>query len=190
MKISYFFISSLCPHSSAWDRENMKKNLKSTLPSLSNSVNRWCNSPWKIRLQPGSSLASVFQELMVSITESQPSLFFSFCMTIVWWCSHSQGICVADPLEVIVRKNFFVDLLLPYSAVRGEQIEIKAIIHNYMDDPIAVSAMTSSFLVFQSASFKLYIGRWLLIINVYISICSFNYNNNKMLENNCKNWHF
>lgn len=50
-----------------------------------------------------------------------------------------EGICVADPLEVIVRKEFFIDLRLPYSAVRGEQIEIKAILHNYSPDLISVS---------------------------------------------------
>ncbi|XP_040001308.1 complement C3-like [Xiphias gladius] len=48
--------------------------------------------------------------------------------------SRTHGICVADPLEVIVRKEFFIDLRLPYSAVRGEQLEIKAILHNYSPD--------------------------------------------------------
>ncbi|KAM8843649.1 complement C3-like [Synchiropus picturatus] len=47
--------------------------------------------------------------------------------------SRSNGICVSDPLEVIVEKSFFVELKLPYSAVIGEQIEIKAILHNYRD---------------------------------------------------------
>lgn len=50
-----------------------------------------------------------------------------------------EGICVGDPLKVIVRKEFFIDLRLPYSAVRGEQIEIKAILHNYSPDLIDVS---------------------------------------------------
>ncbi|XP_035515480.1 complement C3-like [Morone saxatilis] len=40
--------------------------------------------------------------------------------------SRTHGICVGNPLEVIVRKDFFIDLRLPYSAVRGEQIEIKS----------------------------------------------------------------
>ncbi|KAM9363158.1 complement C3-like [Symphorus nematophorus] len=52
--------------------------------------------------------------------------------------SRTYGICVADPLEVIVRKQFFIDLKLPYSAVRGEQLEIKAILHNYTPDPLTV----------------------------------------------------
>lgn len=37
---------------------------------------------------------------------------------------------MADVNEMIVMKNFFIDLKIPYSAVRNEQIEIKAIIHN------------------------------------------------------------
>ncbi|KAK2815856.1 hypothetical protein Q5P01_026323 [Channa striata] len=52
--------------------------------------------------------------------------------------SRTHGICVGDPLEVIVRKDFFIDLILPYSAVRGEQLEIKAVLHNYLLDPVTV----------------------------------------------------
>lgn len=52
---------------------------------------------------------------------------------------YSSGICVADPLEVIVSKKFFIDLRLPYSVVKGEQIEVKAILHNYTPDIITVS---------------------------------------------------
>ncbi|XP_028449056.1 complement C3 [Perca flavescens] len=52
--------------------------------------------------------------------------------------SRTHGICVGEPLEVIVRKEFFIDLRLPCSAVRGEQLEIKAILHNYSPDPATV----------------------------------------------------
>ncbi|KAL1281271.1 hypothetical protein QQF64_000074, partial [Cirrhinus molitorella] len=45
--------------------------------------------------------------------------------------SPTLGICVAEPEEIVVFKHFFIDLKIPYSAVRGEQLEIKAIIHNY-----------------------------------------------------------
>ncbi|TDH08996.1 hypothetical protein EPR50_G00103780 [Perca flavescens] len=50
----------------------------------------------------------------------------------------SLGICVGEPLEVIIRKEFFIDLRLPYSAVRQEQLEIKAILHNNSPDPLTV----------------------------------------------------
>ncbi|XP_032389036.1 complement C3 isoform X2 [Etheostoma spectabile] len=52
--------------------------------------------------------------------------------------SRTHGICVAEPLEVVVRKNFFIDLRLPYSAVRGEQLEVKAVLHNYSPDYVTV----------------------------------------------------
>ncbi|XP_067258630.1 complement C3-like [Chanodichthys erythropterus] len=45
--------------------------------------------------------------------------------------SPTLGICVAEPEEIVVFKPFFIDLKMPYSAVRSEQLEIKAIIHNY-----------------------------------------------------------
>ncbi|XP_040891541.1 complement C3-like isoform X2 [Toxotes jaculatrix] len=52
--------------------------------------------------------------------------------------SRTHGICVADPLEVIVQKEFFIDLRLPYTAVRGEQLEIKAVLHNHRPDSATV----------------------------------------------------
>lgn len=54
---------------------------------------------------------------------------------------------MADPLEIVVKKEFFIDLRLPYSAVRGEQLEIKAILHNYQSDPATVSLVLFAFLV-------------------------------------------
>ncbi|KAM9454472.1 complement C3-like isoform 2-T2 [Clarias gariepinus] len=45
--------------------------------------------------------------------------------------SKTHGICVSDPYEITVAKDFSVDLKLPYSAVRNEQLEIKAILHNF-----------------------------------------------------------
>ncbi|XP_052401151.1 complement C3 [Carassius gibelio] len=45
--------------------------------------------------------------------------------------SPTLGICVAEPEEMVVFKSLFIDLKMPYSAVRSEQLEIRAIIHNY-----------------------------------------------------------
>ncbi|XP_051749274.1 complement C3 [Ctenopharyngodon idella] len=52
--------------------------------------------------------------------------------------SKTHGICVADVHEMTVMKNFFIDLKIPYSAVRNEQIEIKAIIHNFYSRKVKV----------------------------------------------------
>lgn len=114
---------------------------------------------WKIQSQPGSSLASVFQKLTVRISidtlKSFPHLFFSSVSFYICLYSHPQGICVADPLEVIVRKPFFIDLRLPYSAVRGEQLEIKAILHNYDLEPATVR-LNYSFSVGQNTTLSTY----------------------------------
>uniref|UniRef100_A0A672I7E8 Uncharacterized protein n=1 Tax=Salarias fasciatus TaxID=181472 RepID=A0A672I7E8_SALFA len=65
-------------------------------------------------------------------------LLHSVCPSPILFLSVSEGICVADPLEIVVRKDFFIDLILPYSAVRGEQLEIQAVLHNYDPNPITV----------------------------------------------------
>ncbi|XP_069804343.1 complement C3-like [Dendropsophus ebraccatus] len=45
--------------------------------------------------------------------------------------SESKGICVSEPYNIQVMTNFFIDLKLPYSVVRHEQVEIRAILYNY-----------------------------------------------------------
>ncbi|XP_051560215.1 complement C3-like [Myxocyprinus asiaticus] len=52
--------------------------------------------------------------------------------------SKTLGICVANPYEITVKKDFFIDLRMPYSAVRNEQLEIKAILHNYSNQNLKV----------------------------------------------------
>uniref|UniRef100_A0A672QA82 Complement C3-like n=1 Tax=Sinocyclocheilus grahami TaxID=75366 RepID=A0A672QA82_SINGR len=55
--------------------------------------------------------------------------------------SKTLGMCVADPYEITVRKDFFIDLKMPYSAVHNEQLEIKAILHNYSNQKLKVCAV-------------------------------------------------
>ncbi|POI25731.1 hypothetical protein CIB84_010522 [Bambusicola thoracicus] len=52
--------------------------------------------------------------------------------------SEKKGLCVADPYEITVMKDFFIDLRLPYSAVRNEQVEVRAILYNYWTKTIKV----------------------------------------------------
>uniref|UniRef100_A0A8B9P400 Complement C5 n=1 Tax=Apteryx owenii TaxID=8824 RepID=A0A8B9P400_APTOW len=47
-----------------------------------------------------------------------------------------KGICVAEPLEVHVLKDIFLSIYVPYSVVRGEQIELKGSVYNYGDSVI------------------------------------------------------
>uniref|UniRef100_A0A674BUD0 Complement C3-like n=1 Tax=Salmo trutta TaxID=8032 RepID=A0A674BUD0_SALTR len=75
--------------------------------------------------------------------------------------SKTHGICVSEPLTLIVWKNFFLDLKLPYSAVRNEQLEIKAILHNYRETVRVELRETSD--VCSSASKK---GRYIVTVVV------------------------
>ncbi|OXB53027.1 hypothetical protein ASZ78_002666 [Callipepla squamata] len=52
--------------------------------------------------------------------------------------SEKKGLCVANPYEITVMKEFFIDLRLPYSAVRNEQVEVRAILYNYWKNKIKV----------------------------------------------------
>lgn len=49
---------------------------------------------------------------------------------------------MADPYEITVMKDFFIDLRLPYSVVRNEQVEIRAILYNYWTQEITVGRGT------------------------------------------------
>lgn len=52
--------------------------------------------------------------------------------------SESKGLCVSKPYDIAVRMDFFIDLKLPYSVVRNEQVEIRAILYNYGNSPLKV----------------------------------------------------
>lgn len=41
---------------------------------------------------------------------------------------------MADPYEIRVMQDFFIDLRLPYSVVRNEQVEIRAVLYNYREN--------------------------------------------------------
>ncbi|KAM5171782.1 A.superbus venom factor 1-like [Mantella aurantiaca] len=55
--------------------------------------------------------------------------------------SKTKGICVAKPLEIQAFKSFFVDLRLPYSVVRNEQVGMRAVIYNYEEEELRVKIM-------------------------------------------------
>nr|XP_026646509.1 complement C4 isoform X2 [Zonotrichia albicollis] len=53
--------------------------------------------------------------------------------------SPEKGFCVADPHSFTVFKDFFVSLRLPYSVRRHEQLEIKAVVYNYLPNDLQVT---------------------------------------------------
>ncbi|KAG8573862.1 hypothetical protein GDO81_008889 [Engystomops pustulosus] len=57
--------------------------------------------------------------------------------------SENKGVCVAEPYDIQAFQSFFIDLKLPYSAVRNEQVEIRAILYNYESKPMKVRVTLS-----------------------------------------------
>ncbi|XP_036985014.2 complement C3-like [Artibeus jamaicensis] len=49
-----------------------------------------------------------------------------------------KGLCVSKPFELTVRKSFFVDLKLPFTVVRNEQVQIQAVLYNLMTRQVKV----------------------------------------------------
>ncbi|KAI5936049.1 Complement C3 [Manis javanica] len=49
-----------------------------------------------------------------------------------------RGLCVSDPFELTVMKPFFVDLKLPSSVIRNEQVQIQAVLYNFKDRQVKV----------------------------------------------------
>ncbi|KAK1802347.1 hypothetical protein P4O66_022017 [Electrophorus voltai] len=52
--------------------------------------------------------------------------------------SPQTGFCVAEPFNVRSWKRFFIDLRLPRTAARNEHLEVKAVLHNYMNEDLQV----------------------------------------------------
>uniref|UniRef100_A0A803U1F7 NTR domain-containing protein n=1 Tax=Anolis carolinensis TaxID=28377 RepID=A0A803U1F7_ANOCA len=80
----------------------------------------------------------------LSTKQRSGRIYFSVKDSITTWevlavsISETKGICVAAPYEITVMKDFFIDLRMPYSVVRNEQIEIQAILYNYGRNNIKV----------------------------------------------------
>lgn len=48
------------------------------------------------------------------------------------------GICASEPLEIVAFKNVFVEINVPYSVRKNEQVEIPATVYNYGQKTIKV----------------------------------------------------
>uniref|UniRef100_A0A8C8SHG4 C4a anaphylatoxin n=1 Tax=Pelusios castaneus TaxID=367368 RepID=A0A8C8SHG4_9SAUR len=53
--------------------------------------------------------------------------------------SPQKGFCIADPKTFKVFKDFFISIRLPYSVKRYEQLEVKAVIYNYLSEDLQVT---------------------------------------------------
>lgn len=56
----------------------------------------------------------------------------------------AAGLCISDPFELTVMKSFFVDLKLPSSVIRNEQIQIQAVLYNFRSRQVKVKPVPCS----------------------------------------------
>ncbi|KAF5897905.1 complement C3-like, partial [Clarias magur] len=57
--------------------------------------------------------------------------------------SSKTGFCVAEPLNIRAWKPFFIILRLPHTAARNEHVEVRAVLHNNMDENMTVLVILS-----------------------------------------------
>ncbi|XP_074917717.1 complement C4-like isoform X1 [Chelonoidis abingdonii] len=53
--------------------------------------------------------------------------------------SPQKGFCIADPKTFTVFRDFFVSIRLPYSVKRYEQLEVKAVVYNYLSEDLKIT---------------------------------------------------
>ncbi|KAG1676874.1 A.superbus venom factor 1 [Nymphon striatum] len=51
----------------------------------------------------------------------------------------NKGLCIAKPEEIVVRQGIFLDVSIPYSIVRNEEVEIKVTVFNYLPRTVPVT---------------------------------------------------
>ncbi|XP_055515699.1 complement C5 [Leucoraja erinacea] len=54
------------------------------------------------------------------------------------------GICVAEPIKITVYQNVILKAKVPYSVVRGEQVQLRVSVYNYKMDRITVCVQLST----------------------------------------------
>ena len=56
--------------------------------------------------------------------------------------NNKTGLGLATPLNIVVFKEFFVSVKMPYSVKKGEQISLLATVYNYHNEEIRVRPET------------------------------------------------
>ncbi|XP_072005895.1 complement C3-like isoform X2 [Engystomops pustulosus] len=90
---------------------------------------------WKVEILPTRADSNGFSSKVVNANLPESITTWEFSAISI---SPKSGICVAKPYEILVKKIFFIDLRLPYSVVRNEQVEIRAVLYSYVPEQIEV----------------------------------------------------
>ncbi|XP_072047457.1 complement C3-like [Amphiura filiformis] len=83
----------------------------------------------------------LFKDNLVDLGDSESQLYpIPLPDSITTWIiqavgvSPLHGMCVADNKEIVVRRDVFLDVAIPYSVMRHEQVAIQATVYNYDKD--------------------------------------------------------
>ncbi|XP_075715293.1 A.superbus venom factor 1-like [Rhinoderma darwinii] len=90
---------------------------------------------WKVETLPTRADSKGFSSKIFNANLPESITTWEFLAISI---SPKSGICVAKPYEMLVKKSFFIDVRLPYSVVRNEQLEIRAILYSYVSKEIEV----------------------------------------------------
>ncbi|KAM8972764.1 complement C3-like isoform 2-T2 [Pelodytes ibericus] len=90
---------------------------------------------WKIETLPSKADRDGYSSKI--ITPSLPDSITTWEFVAIGM-SPTTGICVAPSFNYTVRKQFFLDLRLPYSVVRNEQVEIRVVLYSYINQDVEV----------------------------------------------------
>ncbi|XP_062034549.1 complement C3-like [Lepus europaeus] len=88
---------------------------------------------WRMATLPESASGTSHLLTLVSMPDSITTWEF-----VAVSLKAGRGLCVSDPFELTVMKSFFVDLKLPSSVVRNEQIQIQAVLYNFRSRQVKV----------------------------------------------------
>ena len=84
--------------------------------------------------------------------------------------SPTKGMCVHHPINIKVFKRTFLKVDLPRSAIRLEQLEVKATLYNYANLRIGVSINTTLFFN-NNTAFNFFFGRHRYSYSVNYWLC-------------------
>ncbi|XP_069804356.1 complement C3-like [Dendropsophus ebraccatus] len=90
---------------------------------------------WRVETLPKKVDSNGFSSMVINANLPESITTWEFLAISI---SPKSGICVAKPYEMLVRKKFFIDLRLPYSVVRNEQVEVRAILYSYVNKSMEV----------------------------------------------------
>ncbi|XP_077117902.1 complement C3-like [Ranitomeya variabilis] len=133
MKIVHY--SSVVTDSSAADRGGADDDLYEDMDNFNSRSIFYESWLWKVETLPTKADSNGFSSKVINTNLPESITTWEFLAISI---SPKSGICVAKPYEMLVKKSFFIDLRLPYSVVRNEQVEIRAVLYSYVPEEIQV----------------------------------------------------